>query len=194
MKERNFRAVMAAVVIASLMLLVGCGGSNVRDDEAVYPGAGDQAGNTSGLDGNRDTSGLNSDAMNARGLKGVNEDDRNMFVDPNNPLSKRIVYFAFDSDAVTPEYKTILKAHAAYAVKNGKTIRLEGHTDERGTREYNIGLSERRAQAVQRVLMLDGMAKSNLPILAFGEERPAELGHNPSAWSKNRRVELIYVD
>lgn len=187
MTSKNLKLWLLAALTASGLVLSGCGGDQATKDENLdNPGldAGAGSGSTSGIDTSR---------LNDRGLKGVDQDDRAMFADPNNPLSTRVIYFDFDSDVVRSDYTAVLKAHAAYALKRGKTIRLEGHTDERGTREYNVALSERRAQSVQRVLMLEGMSQDGLPTLAFGEERPASLGHDESAWGQNRRVELIYV-
>ena len=168
--------------------IVGCGGKDkVRDDEA-FPAYGEE-----GADGGAGgTSGLDTSRLSERGLKGVDSDDRNRFIDPNDPISTRVFYFDFDSDRVRGEYMASVKAHAEYASRNGSRLRLEGHTDERGTREYNVGLGERRAQAVQRMLAAQGVNSANLRLLSFGEERPQELGHDESAWSRNRRVEIIY--
>ncbi len=178
---------LGLVMIAVLGITVaGCGGKDkVRDDDAfpTYNEDDSNAGSTSGIDTSR---------LNERGLKGVESDDRRRFLDPNDPLSTRVFYFDFDSDRVRTEYMASIQAHAEYAKRRGSRVRLEGHTDERGTREYNVGLGERRAQAVQRLLAAQGVSASSLRVLSFGEERPQELGHDESAWSRNRRVEIIY--
>lgn len=104
-----------------------------------------------------------------------------------------VVYFDYDRAEIKPEYVPIITAHAKYL--NGSSqrrVRLEGHSDERGSREYNIGLGERRAQAVRRALMLQGVSESQITTVSYGEERPADQGHDESAWAKNRRVELVY--
>lgn len=170
--------------------IAGCAGKdkNVRDDAYKYDEDAEQDGRDS------TTSGIDTSRLNERGLRGVGSDDRSAFLDPNNPLSTRIIYFDFDSDAIRPQYMEALRAHASYAKSNGSEIRLEGHTDERGTREYNVGLAERRAMSVRRVLALEGVSHDNLRTLSFGEERPAVIGHNESSWSQNRRVEIIYED
>ena len=103
-------------------------------------------------------------------------------------------YFDFDSDLVKSEYERALQAHADY-IKQSRTrltIRLEGHADERGSREYNIGLGERRGNAIKQSLLLKGVPADQLAVLSYGEERPAEMGHDEGAWEKNRRVELVY--
>lgn len=104
-----------------------------------------------------------------------------------------IVYFDYDRAEIKPEYVPIVTAHAKY-LNGGSTrkARLEGHSDERGSREYNIGLGERRAQAVRRALMLQGVTESQIMTVSYGEERPAVQGSDESAYAKNRRVELVY--
>ena len=112
---------------------------------------------------------------------------------PGSLLAQRIVYFDFDKSEIRPDMLEMLKAHAQFLVQNpGVKVRLEGHADERGTREYNIGLGDRRAQAVRRVLLFQGVESAQLQPVSYGEERPAADGHDDSAWSKNRRVEMVY--
>jgi len=109
-------------------------------------------------------------------------------------LAKRTVYFDFDSSEIKGEGTDIVAAHAKYLASNpGTRVRLEGHTDERGSREYNIGLGERRAQSVRRALLLQGAADAQTSTVSYGEERPAVAGHDEAAWAKNRRVEIVYL-
>lgn len=109
-------------------------------------------------------------------------------------LAKRIVYFDFDNSEIKGEGTDIVAAHAKYLSANPSArVRLEGHTDERGSREYNVGLGERRAQSVRRALMLQGASDGQISTVSYGEERPAEAGHDEAAWAKNRRVEIVYV-
>jgi peptidoglycan-associated lipoprotein len=109
-------------------------------------------------------------------------------------LAKRTVYFDFDSSEIKGEGTDIVAAHAKYLAANpGTRVRLEGHTDERGSREYNIGLGERRAQSVRRALLLQGAADAQISTVSYGEERPAVAGHDEAAWAKNRRVEIVYL-
>ncbi|AMN47151.1 peptidoglycan-associated lipoprotein [Steroidobacter denitrificans] len=104
-----------------------------------------------------------------------------------------IVYFDYDRAEIRAEFVPIIAAHAKFLNGNGnRTVRLEGHSDERGSREYNIGLGERRAQTVRRALMLQGVTDAQITTVSYGEERPAVLGSDESAYAKNRRVELIY--
>ncbi len=108
-------------------------------------------------------------------------------------LAKRRVYFVFDSSAVDEENRAIVEAHAAYltANKNVKVV-LEGHADERGTREYNLALGERRAQAVERMVKVLGLTPDRIKTVSYGEEKPVAMDHSEAAWSLNRRVEIIY--
>ena len=104
-----------------------------------------------------------------------------------------IVYFDYDRAEIKPEFVPVVAAHAKYLNGNAqRKVRLEGHSDERGSREYNIGLGERRAQAVRRALMLQGVSETQITTVSYGEERPAVQGGDESAYAKNRRVELAY--
>ena len=107
-------------------------------------------------------------------------------------LANRVIYFDYDSSVVKDEAMPIIRAHADYLANNGSSITLEGHADERGTREYNIALGERRADAVRRILMANGVGSNQIKIVSYGEERPAALGHNEDAWALNRRSEFMY--
>ncbi len=113
--------------------------------------------------------------------------------DPSSPLSKRVIYFRYDSYEVLPEYQSVLNAHASYlASHGGRSVILEGHADERGSPEYNIALGEQRAKAVSKMMQLQGVNGGQLQIVSFGEEKPAESGHDEPSWQKNRRVEISY--
>jgi peptidoglycan-associated lipoprotein len=109
-------------------------------------------------------------------------------------LKNRTIYFEFDSSEIKAEYNAMITAHARYLASNPNTkVRIEGNTDERGSREYNIGLGERRAQAVRRALMLQGVNESQITTVSYGEERPAVTGHTEEAWSRNRRANIVYL-
>jgi len=109
-------------------------------------------------------------------------------------LARNVIYFDFDKSDIKPEYADVISAHARNLTSHPNLkLKLEGNTDERGTREYNIGLGERRAQAVRRALMFQGGAQSQLTTVSFGAERPAVEGDDESAWAKNRRVDMVYT-
>ena len=106
--------------------------------------------------------------------------------------ARNVVYFEFDSSEIRGDDLQTVTAHAAYLARyRNARVRLEGHTDERGSREYNIGLGERRAQTVRRALLLQGVTESQVTTVSYGEERPAAEGSDEAAYSKNRRVELV---
>jgi len=108
-------------------------------------------------------------------------------------LGELVVYFDYDEADIKPEFNAMLQAHGRNLAANpNMQVRLEGHADERGSREYNIGLGERRAQAVRRVLQLGGAGAQQLTTVSYGEERPAASGSDEESWRLNRRVELVY--
>ena len=115
---------------------------------------------------------------------------------PDRPASSRTEdLFRFRQQRDQPDYTSLIAAHAKYLASNASIrVRLEGNTDERGSREYNIGLGERRAQAVRQALLLQGVAESQITTVSYGEERPAVTGHTEEAWSQNRRVEIVYLN
>ena len=122
------------------------------------------------------------------------EGDGAAVVLPAELQGRLVIYFPFDGDTLSADDQALVAAHARFMSGRANVkLRLEGHTDERGTREYNIGLGERRAQAVRRALGLQGVADSRLSVVTYGEERPAVAGEDEAAFAKNRRVELVYV-
>lgn len=114
--------------------------------------------------------------------------------DPNSVLAERVIYFDFDSDQIGQNYLTLLEHHGKYLAANPDVkLRLEGHADERGTREYNVALGNRRAQAVKRLILFQGANASQVDVISYGEEKPVALDHDEAAWRLNRRVELVYI-
>jgi len=126
-------------------------------------------------------------------LSGVGADDGSAGKDTSLIPSQRVIYFDFDSDLIRDDARSILEGHAAYLSANPNIkIRLEGHADERGSREYNLALGERRAEAVKRMLNILGVYDNQLQTLSYGEENPSAWGHDELSWQQNRRVEFIY--
>lgn len=165
-----------------LMATAGCGGRSNTLPTTTSSTAGVGAGG-GGADSSATTSGVdvggggNASSTGPEGLL----------------LSQLLVYFDYDRSDIKPEFNAMLAAHGQYLAANPNVqVRLEGHTDERGSREYNIGLGERRAQAVRRALLLQGASASQITTVSYGEERPAVLGSDEEAWSLNRRVEIVY--
>lgn len=168
------------LILLMAMTLFAC-------DENVKPDASGQAGGDGTQVGAVDGQGGGS----GRALSASYE--ANAINDANSVLAGRIVYFDFDSSKVGGDYIELVQHHGKYLAANPKVnVRLEGHTDERGTREYNVALADRRAQAVERLLIFQGASSDQITIISYGEEKPMNLGHDEEAWSLNRRVELVY--
>jgi peptidoglycan-associated lipoprotein len=178
------RILSIALLMAGAALLSGCPKKhNVIEPPAAgtqVPGSSNTPGegaSTSGRELDGDASAQLNGGANAVGL-----------------LAKKVIYFDFDKSEIKPEFAETISAHARNLTGHPNLhMKLEGNTDERGTREYNIGLGERRAQAVRRALMLQGVAESQLNTVSFGSERPAAEGDDEAAWAQNRRVELVYA-
>lgn len=181
------RIATIALLLAGAALLAGC---PKKPTIVEPPTAGRQVGgsSTSGSANGASTNGspLGGDAdASSRGGVGA---------DGSGPNSRKIIYFDFDKSEIKPEFASIVTS-AAQNLTSHPTLKLklEGNTDERGTREYNIGLGERRAQAVRRALLLQGAAETQISTVSFGAERPAAEGDDEAAWAQNRRVELVYL-
>jgi peptidoglycan-associated lipoprotein len=166
------------LMIAGSLALAACSSKPKRADA---PASGSATGaQSSGADSGNAAAGAEEGAAAAGPMSGT--------------LAKRIVYFDFDSSEIKGEGTAIVAAHARYLAANPSVhVRLEGHTDERGSREYNIGLGERRAQSVRRALLLQGGSEGQLTTVSYGAERPVAAGSNESAWQQNRRVEIVYL-
>ena len=116
-------------------------------------------------------------------------------LDPNSPIyQKRSVYFDFDVFTIKPEYNGLLEQHAAYLKAHPELqVRLEGNADERGGREYNLSLGQKRSESVKRALTTMGATAGQQEAVSFGEEKPKASGHDEASWAENRRVDIVYV-
>jgi peptidoglycan-associated lipoprotein len=163
------------VFVLSLLVvtLAGCASQTIPDPE---PTAGNE--------------GADASAYNDDGL-GQGE----AIPDDTSAELSTVIYFDFDQAELKPQYVDLLARHAE-RIANGANVqvRLEGHADERGSREYNVGLGERRSQTVRRILIADGVSADRLATVSFGEERPVALGHNEQSYAQNRRVEIKYLN
>ena len=114
--------------------------------------------------------------------------------DPNSILSKRSIYFEFDDATIKDQYRPIIEAHAKYLqVNRNARVTLQGNTDERGTREYNIALGQRRADAVKKMMVLLGAQEIQIETVSFGKEKPRREGHDETSWNENRRVDIVHA-
>lgn len=181
MKQKS-PVVMAVLMMAAL--LAACGSKRPTEKPAetatTVPSATDSGAQSAGI--------ATVDASAGTGAQGA--------LGPDGPLgSQRVIYFDFDSSEIRNEYVDVLAAHGRFLAGNANVrVRLEGHTDERGSREYNIGLGERRSQTVKRALALQGVQDAQIATVSYGEERPAAAGSDENAYSKNRRVEIVYIN
>ena len=118
----------------------------------------------------------------------------NPLKDPNNILSKRSVYFDYDQYVVKDEFRPIVTSHAKYLSSNqGRRITIQGNTDERGSREYNLALGQRRAESVKRAMTVLGVGDGRIETISYGEEKPVATGKDESAWAQNRRADIKYA-
>jgi peptidoglycan-associated lipoprotein len=184
--ESTMRKILSLMLLVSVLALGACAHKPPKDTgpaaSSQVPGAGTQA-NGAGANG--------ANGADANAAAGTGED---VAGPQEGILAQRNVYFAFDSSDISAEGMALVSAHAHYLVAHQNLhVRLEGNTDERGSREYNIGLGERRAQAVRRAMLLQGVAETQLSTVSYGAERAAVEGHDEAAWSKNRRVMINYV-
>jgi peptidoglycan-associated lipoprotein len=172
------RSALFVLLAATALTLTACNRGNTVPEDT---GPTDAGANT-----NNDLSTERIGGGGDVGVSAISARDREL-------VRTLVIYFDYDQADIKPEFNELLAAHGRQLVASpNMQLRLEGHTDERGSREYNIGLGERRAQAVRRVLTLQGVAAAQLTTVSYGEERPAQTGSDEESWRLNRRVELVY--
>lgn len=158
------------VVFSAAVFLAACESSVKLDDEDV-----------------------DQQQADSRTVSTVNTGSTDPLNDPDGELARRSVYFDFDSYAVKDEYQPMLNAHARYLGKNrNRRILIQGNTDERGGREYNLALGQKRSEAVRKVLLLLGVDDSQMEAVSFGKEKPKATGSDEAAWAENRRADIVY--
>ncbi len=177
------RSALLLTVLTSAVLLAGCPKRDAVMDVPMNGGEGVGAGAESG---GLDRGGVQEgQVVGGEGAGGAGQ--------MQGALADTILYFDYDQAEIRAEYAEVVAEHARNLGANPRLrVRLEGHSDERGSREYNIGLGERRAQTVRRALMLQGAGDDQITTVSYGEERPAVMGSDENAWGKNRRVEIVY--
>lgn len=174
------RITIPALALAGLLALTGCS-SGVKLDESAK---------VEERSGTPTTSSTTSDSRTIAPVTASSTDPLN---DPKGVLARRSVYFDYDSFTVKDEFTPVLSAHAQYLNANrGRRIVIQGHTDERGGREYNLALGQKRAEAVRRSMSLLGVPEAQMEAVSFGKEKPKASGSDEAAWAENRRADLIY--
>lgn len=179
------RRILTAVLIASV--LAGCASTDTKDEGAPVIDRQPQAGTKPDAAPKQapppsTVKRVETPAVVANPLK-----------DPGSVLSKRSIYFDYDSASVKEDDKPLVSAHAKFLTDNrSRKMTIQGNTDERGSREYNISLGQRRADSVKRMMMLLGVTDSQVETVSFGEEKPAVQGGDEGSWAKNRRADIVY--
>lgn len=178
------RTKLSIAFILALSLLVSACASRTVETQAGADGADGTTG--SGADG----TGSDSNTLGGSSIDSASISGSGSAIDP---LTQRTVYFEYDSSTLSDEARLIIEAHAAYISDNpGLNVSLAGHADERGSREYNLALGERRSKSVEQLMNGLGVDGARMQVVSFGEEAPAVEGSNEAAWSQNRRVEIEY--
>lgn len=168
MKSWKLLAVTATLITA----LAGCSSVSLQEDATLSAGS------------------QGSTQSNAIEMNAVNP-----FEDPSNPLSQRSIYFAFDSYDVSDDYISVIEAHAKWLLAHPEVkIVIQGNTDNRGGREYNLALGQKRSEAVKQRLLLLGVPAERIESISFGKEKPVALGDTEEAWAQNRRADIVYPE
>ncbi|TXR54020.1 peptidoglycan-associated lipoprotein Pal [Reinekea thalattae] len=161
---------LTAAVLSSALILVACGGNTQSEDTTATT----------------ETTATEAEATAEAAAEEMVEDAHAKY------LEMTLVFFDYDQYEIKEEYRDMLDAHAAHIAATGATVVLEGHADERGTREYNLALGERRAKQVAAYLQVQGVSASQIDVVSYGEEKPLSAGNTEEAYSQNRRVEFVY--
>ena len=179
---------LAALIVAGMM--IGCETTPVQDANTDSTKNQQDASATTGALNVQN--GSDGTALSGKQQAGVSY-EKNAINDPNSVLAEKVIYFEYNSDVISPDYRELITHHGKYLLQNpDMKARLEGHADERGSREYNIALGNRRGQAVRAMMIVQGMNANQLEVISYGEEKPVALSHDEEAWRLNRRVELVY--
>lgn len=179
------------MALAVSAMLVACKSTPIKpaavEDKSPAPPT---ASNTATDNAGADTSAIKEAKIDS---SDNGDDKNNPLKDPNNILSKRNIYFDYDSDAVKAEYRPIIEAHGKYLLAHPDTkMVVQGNTDERGTREYNLALGQRRSVAVKKALNLLGVKDSQIETVSYGEEKAVQNCADESCFAKNRRADVVY--
>ncbi len=188
----------ALILVVPVMFLVGCASAPTDTTDDVFTDSASGLNDTSTGGNTGSAAGGSNDSAQITGIQDGSSIGRSELTlsdkSPSNLLNTRVIYFDFDRSKVKAEFTDVIAAHAEYLANNpGAQMKLEGHADERGSREYNIGLGERRGNSVARHLGLQGASRGQLDVVSYGEERPVAMGHDEASWRLNRRVEIIYT-
>jgi peptidoglycan-associated lipoprotein len=188
MKRRTLASLAA---LAAALTLAACSSAVKLDEPAPVENRGAGAGTgAAGAGAGAGAAPIGSERPVAQVTVDPSKDPLN---DPNSPLAKRSVYFDFDSFTIKDEFRPVVEAHAKFLVANkGRKVVVQGNTDERGSREYNLALGQKRSEAVRRALISLGVADGQIEAVSFGEEKPRATGTDEASFAENRRADLAY--
>ena len=178
------------LALAASAILAACSSTPTQEQEGAA--VEDRSGATAGTQQKKpqtktQSTGPTSKPLDSSSMSG------NPLKDPSNILSKRSVYFELDSNVVKDEFKPVVSAHARYLQQNRNIkMTVQGNADERGSREYNLALGQRRADAVKQAMQLLGAQPDQIETVSFGEEKPKATGHDEKSWYENRRADIVY--
>jgi peptidoglycan-associated lipoprotein len=177
--------IRSAAILSVVTLIAACSTAPLDEDKG------------SPVEARSEAAGAESAGLGARGSSASESASGSRSADPLNdpasPLSRRSIYFDFDSFVIRDEFRPVLEAHAGFLLANpSRRIVIQGNTDERGSREYNIALGQKRAEAVRRALATLGVPEAQAEAVSFGEERPKSTGTDESAFAENRRADIVY--
>jgi peptidoglycan-associated lipoprotein len=186
----NRRSLTTLAALATALTLAACSSSVKLDDAAPVENRTDTAGAAGAGAGGANAGRIGSE----RPIAQVTVDPaKDPLSDPNSPLAKRSIYFDFDSFTIRDEFRPVVDAHARYLVANkGRKVVVQGNTDERGSREYNLALGQKRAEAVRRALTSLGVSDAQIEAVSFGEEKPRATGTDETSFAENRRADIAY--
>ena len=176
-----------------LALTLSACGSTAQKPAAVEDRSG--SGVASSTTKGAETTGIGGNAVSGSAVNSKDNLSRDPRKDPANVLSKRSIFFDYDSFEIKNEYRAALEAHAAYLMsKRDAKIIIQGNTDDRGSREYNLALGQKRAEAARKALAVLGVSEAQLEAVSFGEEKPRTEGETEAAYADNRRADIVYTD
>jgi peptidoglycan-associated lipoprotein len=194
----NSRRLAALAAMLAALALGACSSAVTLDDAAPIEQRGGPGTGPGGAAG-----GAAAGAAGAGGVTGTSTErpvaqvtldpSKDPLTDPANPLSKRSVYFDFDSFTIRDEFRPVVETHAKFMLANkNRRVVVQGNTDDRGSREYNLALGQKRAEAVRRALMALGVPEPQIEAVSFGEEKPRATGSDEASWAENRRADIVY--
>jgi peptidoglycan-associated lipoprotein len=189
----NRRTLASLAALAAALTLAACSSAVKLDEPAPVENRGSAAGSGAGAGGTGGGA-ATAPAGSERPIAQVTVDpSKDPLNDPNSPLAKRSIYFDFDSFTIKDEFRPVVEAHARFLVANkARKVVVQGNTDERGSREYNLALGQKRAEAVRRALIALGVSESQLEAVSLGEEKARSGANDDAALAENRRADLVY--